>query len=722
MVTLSCLFLVYQLVDIGGAGWSNAWQTVTGATIVLIATMLVTTSVRGRPPRWEPLVTPPLVLVSGIAMVPSFDLITLASGIAAVQSFYGSTRSWTIRTIGCVIAIPTAVAISPYSADRMTAWNSWAVLADMPQMLLVAVVLRGIYVAIRSQERAGARAMILARTGSLLLSAPDVETVHQIGNQAAGEILALNPGFAMIILRRQPGADGLTVALVTGLPEDVVGRVVPDALPAGPGPLFADVAPQFQHWRIDDLAVDSRLLVGGVKPVPDHVFDVLRSLCNQVLLGETGRRSHADLDHRANHDHLTGLPVRALFTQHLFKAVETRPPGTVALLNIDLDDFKKVNDTYGHSAGDELLVEVAFRLREAAGPAGVASRFGGDEFALLLTSLNDPTEAETIAKALCDRLVQPLRLADVTVRVGASIGVAVTEYAVTATELTRRADIAMYSAKARGKNRVRLFTPGEHGNVARHRMLEDQLPHAIDRDEIIVRYQPYRDLDTGACTGVEALAEWAHPVLGTIGWQELSDVAERTGDLAGVSGYVLRKVCAELAELPAGDGLRIGINVAAHSLLPGFADGMLAAVAAGGLSLDRVTLEIVEAEQIDDPAAHEQLRVLAGHGVWIALDDFGTGYVSFASLRSFPIHQLKIDSSFLTGSEDALDLVLSMGEVLDTHTVVQGVTEAEYLARLRRTTASAAQGDLLASPMTAGELAAWLVALPPLPGPALRHA
>jgi predicted signal transduction protein with EAL and GGDEF domain len=271
-----------------------------------------------------------------------------------------------------------------------------------------------------------------------------------------------------------------------------------------------------------------------------------------------------------------------------------------------------------------------------------------------------------------------MRLSSVTVTVGASIGVAITEDGVRASELTRRADIAMYSAKARGKNRVETFSPDEHGEVARHRTLEDQLPHAIARGEIAVWFQPYLNLGTGEWLGVEALFQWRHPALGEVNCRELLALAERTGDLASVTAFVLRTVGEQIAALPG--GLQVGMNIGAHQLLdPRFTTTVLTSLAECGLPADRLTLEIIESEHMDDPVARDQLHRLSGHGVRIALDDFGTGYSSLSYLRRFPFNRIKIDRSFITDiaarpdAQAIVRTILMLAESLGMTTTAEGV-------------------------------------------------
>jgi diguanylate cyclase (GGDEF)-like protein len=591
-------------------------------------------------------------------------------------------------------------------------YSSFAhVLLLLPQALLVGALIWMIYNAVSRQERAAARDALLARSGAAMMAAADPEAVFAIATDASIELIENSQGAVVIIaMRDDDGA--LRIKSAPGLRDDVRDRTLPDAVLERPLAELAALAPGIHGWEIDELIPGRRYrFLGAARGADLSVLDAFRTLSNQVVLAEANLRSHAELDHQANHDALTQLPTRAKFFRELIAAVDAGTPGSVALLNIDLDDFKQINDVYGHQSGDELLVEVAQRVQAAGGEHGLPGRLGGDEFVLLLTGLTDPTEAARTAELLCERLVEPMRLTKATVRVGASIGVALSEEGVRASELSRRADIAMYAAKARGKNRVEVFTAGEHGDVARHRLLEDQLPYALERGEIKVFYQPYVDLHTLDWSGVEALVYWEHPTMGGVSCRELLALAERTGDIAAVTAFFLRTVAREIGAMPGGDHLRIGINLSGRQLYdPRYADAVRDVLDECRIEPSRLYLEIVESEQMDDPRARARLEELASHGVRIALDDFGTGHVSLASLSGFPIHQLKVDATFLTGDPAALDLVLSVADLLGTETLVQGVADSSLFERLRATSAACAQGDHLAPIVTGAGLAELLSA------------
>ncbi|MFI5936379.1 putative bifunctional diguanylate cyclase/phosphodiesterase [Actinoplanes sp. NPDC051494] len=701
-VVLACISMIGQLGQLEPTG-SATWDVAARVALAGLGIGFVTTYVRGRPWFLDPIVLPGAVALAGSALEDPIATIGLTMVLLMVQSLYGSFRSWAVRSLFGMLALPAALIAAPTPIGAMMDLGRSVQL--IPQIVLVSVLTRAICTALRRQEVAAARDALVARAGNEVLAAADVTVVHRIARETARHLTDLTPDTAMVVLQRTD--EGLLVVNSVGEIADLAGRVLPDTALTDPAGVLATAAPRMRHWYVEELidASERYRVLGGVRRVPEPVIDAFRTLGTQVRLGEASLRSHAELDHQANHDSLTHLPTRAKFFRELIAAVDGDAPGTVALLTIDLDDFKQVNDVYGHAAGDELLLQVAERISAAGHSTGVAGRFGGDEFVLMLTGLTDAAEAERTAELLCTHLVQPMRLTAATVRVGASIGVALTEPGVTASELTRRADIAMYSAKARGKNRVEIFSPGEHGEVARHRTLEDQLPYAIERGEIGSFYQPYLNLGTGEWSGVEALVRWAHPTMGDVNCRELLALAERTGDLSSITAYFLRTVATETAGLPGGARLQIGMNLSAHQLFdPAFAETVLDTLAECGLEPSRLALEIVESEHIDDSRARHQLDRLAAGGVRIALDDFGTGYVSLASLRAFPIHQLKVDATFIAGDPASLDLVLSVGNLLGTETVVQGVTTPEQLDRLHRTTATAAQGPLLAPIMTAAAL------------------
>jgi diguanylate cyclase (GGDEF)-like protein len=458
-VGIGVIGLLTELPQLGNVLRSAAYTRLAGVSIGLLFLVLAGTYLRRRTSWWNVVVVPLLIAVGGAGLKDPVAATALALSTTIVLSLYGSTALWAARVAGALIAVPAAAAISPMSGDRVMTWNSPTIIGVLPQVLLMLVLTRGIYLALVSQERASARESMLARAGLAMIGVTDGDQIRAIGRQIAAEVLALSPGVAMLVLRRRPG--GFYLSTAAGAPAELRGRelgedVITDRT------ILNSLVPGLRVWHLDPLGADFAtadvyLAIGGRRRVPTDMLDALRNLAHQVILAEKGCDAHAELVHRAHHDHLTQLPTRAKFVQAVGQELARHQ--TLALLNVDLDDFKQVNDRYGHAAGDELLVQVAARMTAVTAGRGVAARLGGDEFAVLLTDLADPGEAERIAGLLCATLAAPVPLTVATVSVGASIGVAVAEPGVTVTELTRRADMAMYAAKTAGKNRIEAFPP-----------------------------------------------------------------------------------------------------------------------------------------------------------------------------------------------------------------------------------------------------------------------
>jgi diguanylate cyclase (GGDEF)-like protein len=446
--------LAAHAVPVLAAGVPARWTAVSLTALVLLLALLTWTTCSGRPVPLEPVLAPALLSTIGAALSNPVRIMAIAIAVFAVLALHGSRRAWLTRTVLGLTVLPAGTALAGASGATTLSWNSSDVLGLVPFVVPVGLVMRAIHGVLVQQQLVSTRDALLSTAGGRILAADDVDEVHLIGAELSARMAALTPSLIMIIVRPQDG--GLRVARSIGLDGQLRGRWVTEATLDDPASAFADAAPAVRHWHVEH-TVDRYLLLGGVRPVAAGDIDAFRTLVHQVVLGEIGLRSRAELMHRAHHDYLTQLANRELFFATLVDAVERGPAGSVALLTVDLDDFKKINDTYGHGAGDELLVEVARRLRDAAGPDGLAARFGGDEFAMLLTGLTGECDAEPLAHDLCDRLVAPIRLSQGTVRVGASIGISGTESALTATEIVRRADLAMYAAKAAGKNRVERY-------------------------------------------------------------------------------------------------------------------------------------------------------------------------------------------------------------------------------------------------------------------------
>jgi diguanylate cyclase (GGDEF)-like protein len=392
---------------------------------------------------------------------------------------------------------------------------------------------------------------------------------------------------------------------------------------------------------------------------------------------------------------------------------------------VDLDDFKTVNDSLGHSEGDQLLIAVAERLRAGVRAGDTIARMGGDEFAILI---EDPTEGETpvdVGRRLLAQLEPPFVHGGKELFVRASIGIATTRSRDhTADDVLRNADVAMYTAKSKGKNRLEVFEPGMHAAALTRLALKGDLERALERDEFTLVYQPIVRLGGGRLTGVEALLRWQHRERGTVGPAEFIPVAEETGLILPLGRWVLERACAQAAAWNAISSapITMSVNVSGRQLQqPAFPAEVAGVLASTGLAAELLTLELTESVLMQDAEAATAMLVdLKSLGVRLAIDDFGTGYSSLNYLRRFPIDELKIDRSFVASLDDgptqsAVVLsILRLGETLHLETVAEGIEEPSQLAVLRDLGADLGQGYLFARPLDVNGVTALIEADAPL--------
>ena len=419
----------------------------------------------------------------------------------------------------------------------------------------------------------------------------------------------------------------------------------------------------------------------------------------------------AQLSYRAFHDPLTELPNRALFRERVEYALSGRAAGGVLVLFLDLDRFKTVNDSLGHGSGDELIVAVARRLVPALRDDDTLARLGGDEFAVLTVGGAD--DGEGVARRLLDALRPPFAIAGGDVSVSASIGVAGGPG--TADDLLRHADVAMYRAKAAGRNRFVIFDPAAHGGDHHRLRLESDLQHAIERDELRVLYQPVVELGGETTVGFEALARWEHPELGTISPLDFIPIAEDTGMIVAVGAWILDQACAQARRwqiaYPGPRPLTMAVNVSARQLQePTIVDEVRRTLERHGTAPSTLTLEITESVLLDESSAiGERLVQLERTGVRLAIDDFGTGYSSLTYLRQFPIDILKIDRSFTNLVEGPgavpplLEGLVFLGHQLGLELVAEGIETTDQKVQLERLACRLGQGFLWAEPLTAAQ-------------------
>jgi diguanylate cyclase (GGDEF)-like protein/PAS domain S-box-containing protein len=431
---------------------------------------------------------------------------------------------------------------------------------------------------------------------------------------------------------------------------------------------------------------------------------------------EISARKHAEaeLAHAATHDPLTGLPNRALFLDRLAMALgrASRGEGAVGVLLFDLDRFKVVNDSLGHAAGDQLLMQVAERLGQVVRPGDTVGRLGGDEFVMVCDELNGEIDAIGIADRMAEALMAPFALDEAEVTVAASVGIAVASGpGCDPTALVRDADAAMYRAKERGRNRWELFDEGLRARAVERLSLETALRRAVERGELCLHYQPIISLADGSPAGVEALVRWNDPDRGLVEPAAFIRVAEETGLVLPIGNQVLTEACRALAagEIDRAFGgaspLLVSVNVSARQLERDFVRTVHHVLNETGADPRRVSIEITESVLMEDvESAVTTLQALRALGIRLWVDDFGTGYSSLAYLRRLPIHGLKIDQSFVAGlGREAEDSAIAAGVVSLAHTLglvalAEGVETPEQLALLRELGCDFAQGFYWSAP------------------------
>ncbi|HEU4347159.1 MAG TPA: EAL domain-containing protein [Actinoplanes sp.] len=466
-----------------------------------------------------------------------------------------------------------------------------------------------------------------------------------------------------------------------------------------------------------DMSRHERTIIIGVVLIAACV--VLRQLIGlrEVRSSLIGiRRQQAELAHRATHDPLTGLVNRSRFGTVIAERLDAHRPAGVLL--IDVDDFKTVNDTMGHAVGDQLLYEVAQRLRQHSVVTDLPARLGGDEFAVLLEG-DDPAYAEEVAARVLASLSVPFRVGEHQLLANASVGLALAGPGDSADEVLRNADIAMHAAKSAGKASWARFEPRMRQEVVNHARLGSELHDALIRGELFVLYQPVFDLATGKMSGAEALVRWRHPVRGFVPPGDFIPVAEKSGLIVPLGSWVLRTACEQLARWRAAYGEHaipaINVNVAARQLREaGFVDEVARVLADTGLAPRNLVLEVTESSVLDGGQVRESLRALHELGVFLALDDFGTGQSSLSLLRAFPVNVLKLDKSFVDGICEGEDrgrlavaaAVVQLAEYLQLSAVAEGIESEAQMARLRDLGYRFGQGFHLARPLPADEAGA----------------
>jgi diguanylate cyclase (GGDEF)-like protein len=468
--------------------------------------------------------------------------------------------------------------------------------------------------------------------------------------------------------------------------------------------------------------------LSDLNPFDDNDLRFFETLVNHTAVAlENGQLEQSllklsemkdELRHQAFHDALTGLANRSLFGQIVAQRLEAPDPSGLipVVLFLDLDDFKFVNDTLGHAAGDALLISVGERIRANLRPEDVAARLGGDEFAILISDGPDLTTALRIGQRLTAEMSSDFEVAGRPVTVRASVGVAAGRPGVgTAGDLLRDADVAMYSAKAQGKGRLVIFEPAMHAAVVTRANLQTDLERAIESDELLLEYQPIFEIGTGRTIAVEALVRWDHPERGRLWPAGFIGVAEESDTIIKLGRWVLEAACRDARrwqdEQP-GSEVTVSVNVSARQLSQAdFAEGVLEVIRASGVRPQGIALEVTETATLQDyEATRAKLQVLREAGVGIWVDDFGTGYSSLSYLRRLPVTALKIAGDFVDVDESDTDAwtlasaIVALGRALDLTVIAEGVEHRWQLDRLVELGCRNVQGYLFARPVAPGAI------------------
>ena len=574
----------------------------------------------------------------------------------------------------------------------------------------------------------------LAKTMALALDRLDV-----------GEVLVERRSERRLRLMLQYASDvilildhDLTIVHVTPAVEPIVGLPAPELL----GMSWLEVVVESDRDAARDLvslAQGGRPVRGEVRLINEdghtrRVDAVITEVIDEDLMGfvvtchdVTDRHDlEQELIHQAFHDALTGLANRALFRDRLGHAMaRDRGAGSYGVLFIDLDDFKTVNDSLGHAAGDALLREMTTRLRGCLRDGDTAARLGGDEFAILLEDVDDDNYCIAIAERMLEALSIPFEVAGAEVTTGASIGIALGQKSPAAPEdLMRNADLALYDAKNSGKNRYAVFAKTMHEAALARLSLTSDLRHALERDELVVYYQPLVDLESGEIDGLEALVRWQHPEHGLMLPGQFIALAEETGLIIPLGRMVLRTALFEAVrwqqQHPNHKKLHMAVNVSGRQLLdPGIVDEVACAIKDSGIEADTVVLEITESVLLPgDGTMIERLNALSDLGVHLYIDDFGTGYSSLSYLQMLPVNGLKLAQEFvetLPGGDTEAGLVRTikdLAETLGLSTVIaEGIERPEQWRSLLSLGYRVGQGFHLAVPMPAERVPEFLSGL-----------
>jgi diguanylate cyclase (GGDEF)-like protein len=674
------------------------------------------------------------VFAGGDAMAASAGVLLLAFAAQLAFDFassslhdrlvFGTRPEVHARVLLQVWGVDAALAPIGLLAGEVTVHTPWAALAAVPLVALLSAMAADRSRRINSAhdrlealrlERRRRDAAVL-RVGDALASNLDLDALLELVGRAATEALDGEAGRARTVEAESP-CDGPVEAALRGAEERAV---------AASGIAEAELAGHHAIAGLIGSAADpiGVISVARTTPFTAEEHSLLVYLCGQAAVSASNvarhellRDAEARLRHQAFHDGLTGLVNRSLFAERVSDAIGACSGrlGTLAVVYLDLDGFKLVNDTLGHEAGDELLSAAARRIRECLRHGDVAGRLGGDEFAVLLHELDGETGAQATAERLRASLREPFRIADRECMVRASIGIAMGAPGADHESLLRRADLAMYAAKSGGGDRVKGFRPEMLVDSDVRAQLATDLRRAVGGGELELRFQPIVDLRDGRVQLVEALVRWQHPVRGLLSPGAFIDLAEQTGVIHELGAFVVDEACRVAAgwQQTGGQAPAVSVNVSSAQLRsPGFASHVEAALAQRGLAADHLILEVTESVAMaSDAETRATLDALRRLGVPLALDDFGTGYSSLSHLARMRADLLKLDREFLAGIDETpaqarlVGGVIQLARTLGVPVIAEGIERPAQLERLLELGGHLGQGYLLGVPADASVLA-----------------
>jgi diguanylate cyclase (GGDEF)-like protein/PAS domain S-box-containing protein len=648
--------------------------------------------------------------VSGTWLDLGYVLGWVVTGIAAVLQGHvsvrhtASTASAPLRPITFLPYVAIAAVYVLLALSTFGGGNGDRVLVGGAIVVTALVVGRQIHTArenatlmtVQASAREAARFQVLIKNASDVILVTD----------PAGRITFATPSAEPLFKREPTALEGASITALLDPAEAPMVMALLGAAAERPGisaPSVFQVAGADARWvemRVSNL-LDDPLVSGLVATIHDI----------------TERRAfEQQLEAQALHDPLTGLANRVLFADRVEQAIvrARRSRRLPAVLYLDLDDFKRINDTLGHAAGDQVLVEVARRIRDAVRGEDTAGRLGGDEFAVLIDETRDVNEAVTLANRLAAAFAPPFEAGGSQLPIACSIGIVRSDQGgASSGELLRNADIAMYAAKREARGSHQVFQQAMYAETVGRVRMEADLRQALDRGEFRLVYQPLMGLIHGGVSGVEALLRWHHPERGLVMPTDFIPLAERSGEIRRIGKWVLEEACRTVGSWNAALGdrpVKANVNVSVVQLEPGFVDEVAAILAETKFPAERLVVEITESVFSDERS--DVVEVLSGLrrlGVRISIDDFGTGYSSLSRLRELPVDELKIDRAFVNqlgaGDDGSLvSTILHLAQELSLNTVAEGIEENVQMQRLRELGCDVGQGFLLGRPTEAANI------------------